>query len=90
MPQSDVKSNQSDYAPFLEEDVANERRIPLEMFLQEILHVSPEGKERMQNLAATNGFQTKLDAYKQEVWRETDLYEPFVELANFCLDKFWH
>ncbi|KAJ6580324.1 hypothetical protein B0H10DRAFT_1962558 [Mycena sp. CBHHK59/15] len=25
--QSDVKSNQSDYAPFLEEDVANERRI---------------------------------------------------------------
>ncbi|KAJ6608796.1 hypothetical protein B0H10DRAFT_1955124 [Mycena sp. CBHHK59/15] len=58
------------------------------MFLQEILHVSPEGKERMQNLAATKGFQTKLDAYKQEVGRETDLYEPFVELANFCLGKF--
>jgi hypothetical protein len=57
------------------------------MFLQEILHFSPEGKEQIQKLAATKGFQTKLEAYKQEVGHETDLYEPFVELANFCLDK---
>jgi hypothetical protein len=86
--QADVRSTQDDYAPFLE-DVANERGLSVELFLREILHIPSEwGTARMRKLATTQAFRLKLDDYKKDVKREVDLYKPFIELANFCLEKF--
>jgi hypothetical protein len=71
------------------EDVANERGLSVELFLREILHIPSEwGTARMRKLATTQAFRLKLDDYKKDVKREVDLYKPFIELANFCLEKF--
>ncbi|KAJ7862507.1 hypothetical protein B0H14DRAFT_2740242 [Mycena olivaceomarginata] len=84
---SDKSHRQEDYAPYLVEDVAGEVFITVEEFLRNILHV-PAGWKPREDIAADEDFKRKLDNYlNAKIQKEEHLYNPFVILANDCLDK---
>ncbi|KAJ6497924.1 hypothetical protein DFH09DRAFT_1204450 [Mycena vulgaris] len=80
---------QKDYAPYLRlrEDLIYERTITVAQFFQWILRItnahdtsSTENDPKFQKYLAKYN---RWDAYKHE----TELYQPFVELANYCIGK---
>ncbi|KAJ7447074.1 hypothetical protein B0H11DRAFT_2290249 [Mycena galericulata] len=87
--------NQSDYAPFLKDDLAHSTTLPLNEFLTKILQVDPNWeaakRDEFSRIKESSKFKKLLAAYTQvpekRGWVETDLYHPFVELANHCLEE---
>ncbi|KAJ7804338.1 hypothetical protein B0H14DRAFT_3486344 [Mycena olivaceomarginata] len=76
---------QKDYAPYLREDLAHERTITVAQFFEWILRITnAQDTSRTEN---DHTFQKYLAKYNQwDVYeRETQLYQPFVELANYCI-----
>ncbi|KAJ6529869.1 hypothetical protein DFH09DRAFT_153470 [Mycena vulgaris] len=78
---------QKDYAPYLQEDLTHEKEITVAQFFEWILRITdtpateagkPDAKFE-EYMHTYNWF----DSYQ----RETDLYGPFVELANYCIGK---
>ncbi|KAJ7845781.1 hypothetical protein B0H13DRAFT_2209083 [Mycena leptocephala] len=78
---------QKDYAPYLQEDLTHEKTITAAQFFEWILRITnaqdtsrTENDSKFQRYLATYN---RWDVYK----RETELYQPFVELANYCIGK---
>jgi hypothetical protein len=81
------KHTQKDYAPYLQEDLAHERTITVAQFFEWILRIT-----NAQDTSATENdpeFEKYLARYNRwDVYKkETELYQPFVELANYCIGK---
>ncbi|KAJ6598737.1 hypothetical protein B0H10DRAFT_2085083 [Mycena sp. CBHHK59/15] len=78
---------QKDYAPYLQEDLTHERTITVAQFFEWILRITnAQGTSRAQNDPKFQEYMSKYNrwtAYKHE----TELYQPFVELANYCIGK---
>ncbi|KAJ7221120.1 hypothetical protein C8J57DRAFT_1482502 [Mycena rebaudengoi] len=78
---------QKDFAPYLQEDLTCEKTVTVAQFFEWILRITnaPDTSKTENDL----NFQDYLakynrwDAYKHE----TELYKPFVELANYCIGK---
>ncbi|KAJ7231053.1 hypothetical protein B0H12DRAFT_1192785 [Mycena haematopus] len=82
-----TEHTQKDYAPYLLEDLTRERKITVDQFFKWILRITePQDTGEMER---DSKFQEFMNDYNQ--WptytHETELYKPFVELANYCLDK---
>ncbi|KAJ7445440.1 hypothetical protein FB451DRAFT_1148766 [Mycena latifolia] len=78
---------QKDYAPYLQEDLTHERTITVAQFFQWILRITnAQDTSRMEN---DKKFQEYMAGYNRwDVYKnETELYQPFVELANYCIGK---
>ncbi|KAJ7875176.1 hypothetical protein B0H14DRAFT_2437500 [Mycena olivaceomarginata] len=83
-----LRSKQEDYAPFLEQDVAHEVIISVEDFLSWILGNGPAKAGEFQSILTNTKFQQLVRVYSEtEFSRETELYHPFVTLANWCLGQ---
>ncbi|KAJ7856529.1 hypothetical protein B0H14DRAFT_3864988 [Mycena olivaceomarginata] len=81
------KHTQKDYAPYLQEDLLHERTITVAQFFQWILNITDaKNTSRMQR---DSQFQKHMSTYNR--WHaytdETQLYKPFVELANYCIGQ---
>jgi hypothetical protein len=85
-----ISSNkQGEYAPFLKEDIAQEVTITVAQFLFWILNV-PENwitttASTITRITGAAKFKQQLNNYLAPITHETDLYHPFVELANQCV-----
>ncbi|KAJ7718758.1 hypothetical protein DFH07DRAFT_933460 [Mycena maculata] len=78
---------QKDYAPYLQEDLTHERTITVAQFFKWILRITnAQDTSRTQN---DNEFQEYMARYNRwDMYKdETELYQPFVELANYCIGK---
>ncbi|KAJ7679249.1 hypothetical protein DFH06DRAFT_507547 [Mycena polygramma] len=89
-PTSDTHPTQTKYAPYLAEDLAKEVSLTLEDFLTHILHVpsGPKDTARLGKLVEDAQFKKLLKTYEEVKiagTHESVLYQPFVELANYCL-----
>jgi hypothetical protein len=78
---------QKDYAPYLQEDLTHEKTITVAEYFEWILRINnAEDTSRMENDPNFQKYMAnynRWDAYKHE----TELYKPFVELANYCLGR---
>ncbi|KAJ7212510.1 hypothetical protein GGX14DRAFT_620653 [Mycena pura] len=86
---SDFASNhtQENYAPFLEEDVADEITVTVENFLLWIMGGKRREEGEFQGILDDPKFATLMAGYLPRPADETGLYHPFVTLANWCLDQ---
>ncbi|KAJ6459432.1 hypothetical protein C8R47DRAFT_1226573 [Mycena vitilis] len=79
---------QKEYAQYLKEDVANEVVITVDQFQKWILaSLDKDLVDQIEDLIETSEFKKLMQAYEADVGREQELYGPFVELANHCLDE---
>ncbi|KAF8125516.1 hypothetical protein K438DRAFT_2002097 [Mycena galopus ATCC 62051] len=78
---------QERYAPFLEEDIADEITVTVENFLLWIMGGKSGEEEKLQAILDHPKFATLMADYLPRPARETGLYHPFVTLANWCLDQ---
>ncbi|KAF7326535.1 Other 1 protein kinase [Mycena venus] len=82
-----AEHTQKDYAPYLQEDLTHERTITVTQFFEWILHITnSQDTTRTEN---DSKFQKYLARYNRwDVYKhETELYQPFVELANYCIGR---
>ncbi|KAJ7903267.1 hypothetical protein B0H13DRAFT_2335120 [Mycena leptocephala] len=83
------QNHQSDYFPYLKEDLATQETVTFDHFLELIL--PPNGATASDasivRISESREFGQLLAKYRQEFTYETDLYHPFVELANHCTDQ---
>ncbi|KAJ7221239.1 hypothetical protein GGX14DRAFT_540485 [Mycena pura] len=80
-----AEHTQKDYAPYLQEDLVHEKLITVAQFFEWILHITnSQDTTKMENHPV---FQKHLTDYNRwDVYkRETELYQPFVELTNYCI-----
>ncbi|KAJ7877113.1 hypothetical protein B0H14DRAFT_1690311 [Mycena olivaceomarginata] len=78
---------QKNYAPYLQEDLTHERTITVAQFFEWILCITnaqdTSGTENDSKFQKYMAKYNRWDVYK----KETELYQPFVELANYCIGK---
>src|ERR1700722_1455245 len=83
------QNHQSDYKPYLREDLQNMYSITLEQFLVHILKIAPsdvnQGRSTLKP-ADYQLFQKQMKVYHDTTGHETNLYNPFVRLANQIVD----
>ncbi|KAJ7614203.1 hypothetical protein DFH06DRAFT_1484423 [Mycena polygramma] len=90
---ADINATRAVYAPYLAEDVAKEVSLTLADFLIHILHVPSDHKDpKIDKLVGSAGFKKRLQKYtdvepSKPTTKEQELYQPFVELANYCLEQ---
>ncbi|KAJ7357242.1 hypothetical protein DFH08DRAFT_736677 [Mycena albidolilacea] len=87
-----TQHTQVNYASYLQEDLFFKKRISVDEFLKSILHVKKPDDTSLydalqNNPKRTRELKTALENYRKNAGRETDLYAPFVTLANHCLGK---
>jgi hypothetical protein len=78
---------QEHYAPFLEEDIADEITVTVENFLLWIMGGKRGEEGKLQAILDHPKFATLMANYLPRPALETGLYHPFVTLANWCLDQ---
>ncbi|KAJ7232397.1 hypothetical protein C8J57DRAFT_1533121 [Mycena rebaudengoi] len=77
---------QEHYAPFLEKDIADEITVTVENFLLWIMGGKRGEEEKLQAILGHPKFATQMANYLPRPARETELYHPFVTLAN-CISS---
>ncbi|KAJ6542223.1 hypothetical protein DFH09DRAFT_47189 [Mycena vulgaris] len=80
---------QEDYLPYLEEDLARQKIVPFEKFMELFMpqEANVSASAEIAAIVTNPTFQKLLAAYQQPTRHETDLYDPFVKLANYCLQE---
>ncbi|KAJ7650274.1 hypothetical protein FB45DRAFT_1017669 [Roridomyces roridus] len=86
----DSLTTREHHAPYLEQDLLQCKFISLDEFMSKILEPNlPHGKSPSR-IAQLPSVQKKFEAFKRATNSDGDesrMYQPFVELANECLDK---
>ena len=82
---------QSNYKPYLIEDLKLQYTIPFDEFLNDILHLSPdwisENTSQIHNIVRDQYFEKMVSKYREPVTHETSRYPPFIELANHVISR---
>ena len=88
------QNHQSDYKPYLKEDLKHQYTVTFDEFLNDILHLAPDwiGKNasRISDIVHTQCFGEMVSKYCEPVTRETSRYPPFIILANHVFDHLDH
>lgn len=88
------QNHQSDYQPYLKEDLKHQYTVTFDEFLNDILHLTPQwiGKNatRISDIVHTQCFGKIVSNYREPVTHETSRYPPFIVLANYVLDQLDH
>ncbi|KAJ7712219.1 hypothetical protein B0H16DRAFT_1437217 [Mycena metata] len=84
------ENHQSEYFPYLKEDLATQETVTFERFLELILpsNDSTASHNSIVNVSTSPKFRQLFADYQQAFADETSLYHPFVELVNYCVDQF--
>ncbi|KAL4255910.1 Protein kinase domain-containing protein [Pleurotus pulmonarius] len=78
----DTQSTRLDYVPYLFQDLRNEKILPFEEFCKTILGLEIDQPKK----ATTKKLSDLLENYRLPIAKETERYEPFIQLANEVLD----
>jgi hypothetical protein len=85
------QNHQSDYKPYLREDIKHQYTITFDEFLNDILHLAPDwiGKNasRISDIVHTQHFGKMVSKYRELVTHETSRYPPFIVLANHVISQ---
>jgi hypothetical protein len=88
------QNHQSDYKPYLKEDLKHQRTITFDEFLNDVLHLAPDwidrNASRISDIVHTKRYGNMLSKYREPVTHETSRYPPFIILANHILDQLDH
>jgi hypothetical protein len=88
------QNHQSDYKPYLREDIKHQYTITFDEFLNDILHLAPDwiGKNtsRISDIVHTQRFGEIVFKYREPVTHETSRYPPFIVLANHVISQLDH
>ncbi len=78
----DTQSTRLDYVPYLFQDLRNEKILPFEEFCKTILGLEIDQPKK----ATTKKLSDLLENYRLPIAKETERYEPFIQLANEVLE----
>ena len=85
------QNHQSDYKPYLKEDLKHQYTVTFDEFLTDILHLAPDwiGKNssRISDIVHTQSFGKMVSNYREPVTHETSRYPPFIDLANHVINQ---
>ncbi|KAF8268379.1 hypothetical protein EI94DRAFT_1800505 [Lactarius quietus] len=85
---SQSRNNQSDYKPYLREDLEFLCTVSFDEFLNDILHLSPEwineNTSKIQNIVGDKNFQDNVSKYCEAKY-ECSRYPPFIKLSNHVI-----
>ncbi len=88
------QNHQSDYKPYLKEDLKHQYTVAFDEFLNDILHLAPDwmGKNasRISDIVHTQCFGKMVSKYRELVTHETSRYPPFIVLANHVINQLDH
>ena len=88
------QNHQSDYKPYLKEDLKHQYTVTFDKFLNDILHLAPDwiGKNasRISDIVCTQYFRKMVSKYREPVTHETSRYPPFIVLANHVINQLDH
>src|ERR1700678_2364452 len=88
------QNHQSDYKPYLEEDLKHRYTVTFDEFLNDILHLAPDwiGKNASQisDIIHSRHFKKMVSDYRKPVTHETSRYAPFIILANHVISQLDH
>jgi hypothetical protein len=88
------QNHQSDYKPYLKEDLKHQYTVTFDEFLNDILHLAPDwiGKNtsRISDIVGTQHFGKMVSKYREPVTHETSHYPPFIVLANHVINQLDH
>ncbi|KAJ7092421.1 hypothetical protein B0H15DRAFT_947977 [Mycena belliarum] len=79
---------QEDYLPYLREDLATAKTVTFDSFLELVLPSKTDHptSQQLEKISEDHRVQAFLSKYKAVTVPETSLYQPFVELANQCME----
>jgi hypothetical protein len=85
------QNQQSDYRPYLTEDLKHQHTVTFDEFLSDVLHLAPDWIERntsgISDIVHTARYGNMVSKYREPVSRETSRYPPFIVLANYVMDR---
>jgi len=85
------QNHQSDYKPYLKEDLKHQYTVTFNEFLADILHLAPDwigkNRPRISDIVHTQQLGKMVSKYREPVIHETSRYPPFIILANHVLDQ---
>jgi hypothetical protein len=88
------QNHQSDYKPYLKEDLKHQYTVTFDEFLTDILHLPPNwiGKNASQisDTVHAQPFGKMVSKYREPVTHETSRYPPFIVLANHVINQLDH
>ncbi|KAJ7066822.1 hypothetical protein B0H15DRAFT_972043 [Mycena belliarum] len=83
-----TQHTQEDYLPYLREDLATAKTVTFDHFLELVLPSKTDHPtlQQLKKISEDHRVQASLSKYKAVTVPETSLYQPFVELANQCME----
>ena len=88
------QNHQSDYKPYLKEDLKHQYTVTFDEFLNDILHLAPDwiakNASRISDIVHTQRFGKMISKYREPVTQETSRYPPFIVLANHAINQLDH
>src|SRR6202050_5010441 len=88
------QNHQSDYKPYLKEDLKHQYTVTFDEFLNDILHLASgwieQNTSRISDIVHTQRFGKMVSKYREPVTRETSRYPPFIVLANHVINQLDH
>jgi hypothetical protein len=88
------QNHQSDYKPYLKEDLKHQYTVTFDEFLNDILHLAPDwidkNASRISDIVHTQRFGKMVSKYREPVTHETSRYPPFIVLANHVINQLDH
>ena len=88
------QNHQSDYKPYLKEDLKHQYMVTFDEFLNEILHLASDWIEqnasRISDIVYTQSFGNMVSEYREPVTHETSRYPPFIIIANHIINQLDH
>jgi hypothetical protein len=85
------QNHQSDYKPYLKQDLKHQSAMTFNEFLNDVLHLAPDwidrNASRISDIAHIKGNGNMLSKYREPVTHKTSRYPPFIILVNHILDQ---
>ena len=85
------QNHQSDYKPYLKENLKHQYMVTFDKFLNDILHLATDwirkNTSRISDIIHTQRFGSIVSKYCERVTHETSRYPPFINLTNHILDQ---
>lgn len=85
------QNQQSDYRPYLKEDLKHQHTVTFDEFLNDVLHLAPDWIEQnsciITDIVHTERYRSLIFKYREPVTHETSRYPSFIVLVNYVMDR---
>ena len=84
------QNQQSDYRPYLKEDLKYQHTVTFNEFLNDVLHLAPDWIKQnssiISDIVHTEQYKSMISKYCEPVTHETSCYPSFIVLVNYVMD----